>query len=272
MMPLDLAQYPVPFAHGFAVIDRDGRCLYEQGDVERVFPLASVTKLLTAMATHLAAQEQRVALAQPAGPQGSTLVHLLSHASGLAPEGDGSAIKAPPETARIYSDQGYDVIQAVMEHNLARPFAQWLEECLLQPLGAQSLSVPTSAAWSGLGNVMDLSLIAQELLTPELLTRASLEAVSKPVFPTLRGIVPGYGMQRPSFWGMGAEVRGEKTPHWTAPNASPQTFGHFGIAGSFLWVDPALGVAAIFLGERPFGQWHKANWPAMNQAVLEALP
>ena len=56
-------------------------------------------------------------------------------------------------------------------------------------------------------------------------------------FPGLDGFVPGYGRHRPCDWGLGFEIRGHKSPHWTAPSASPETFGHFGQSGTFLWID-----------------------------------
>lgn len=264
-------QYPVPFRHGFAVIDREGRSLFEQGDVHQVFTLASVTKLLTGLAAHRAVQAGYLRLDQPAGPPGSTLRHLLSHASGLAPEGDGQTAIALPQQTRIYSNQGYEVVQGLLEESTQRPLQQWLFESVLAPLGAEELQVHGSAAHSGLGNVAQMALIAQELLSPRLLSLDSLRNFSTPVFPTLRGILPGYGMARPNGWGMGAEVRGQKSPHWTAPGASLETFGHFGVSGSFLWVDPPRGLAAIFLGEQPFGPWHKQHWPSLSQMVLDAL-
>jgi CubicO group peptidase (beta-lactamase class C family) len=54
-----------------------------EGDCDRVFPWASVTKLATALATLVAAEEGVIDLDEPAGPEGSTVRHLLAHASGL---------------------------------------------------------------------------------------------------------------------------------------------------------------------------------------------
>ena len=45
-------------------------------------PWASVTKLLTGLAVLVALEEGTVDLDEPAGPPGSTLRHLLAHASG----------------------------------------------------------------------------------------------------------------------------------------------------------------------------------------------
>jgi CubicO group peptidase (beta-lactamase class C family) len=62
--------------------------------VERRFAWASVTKLATAVAMLVAAEEGLVDLDEPAGPPGSTLRHLLAHASGL-PFDPGAPIARP---------------------------------------------------------------------------------------------------------------------------------------------------------------------------------
>ena len=54
----------------------------------------------------------------------------------------------------------------------------------------------------------------------------------------------GLRPQSPNDWGLGFEIRGTKSPHWTAPTNSPSTVGHFGQNGTFLWVDPAPGPGA----------------------------
>ena len=54
---------------------------------------------------------------------------------------------------------------------------------------------------------------------------------------------------------------------WRRAN-SPATFGHFGGAGTFLWVDPVVGLAAVVLTDREFGPWALAAWPTFSEAVL----
>ena len=53
------------------------------GDPHSSFPLASVTKPLSAAALWLAVEEGTVNWDDHVGPPGSTLAHLLAHASGL---------------------------------------------------------------------------------------------------------------------------------------------------------------------------------------------
>ena len=61
--------------------------LARRGDASRVFRWASVTKLVTALAASVAAEEGTIDLDEPAGPPGSTMRHLLAHASGLPFDG-----------------------------------------------------------------------------------------------------------------------------------------------------------------------------------------
>ena len=49
---------------------------------------------------------------------------------------------------------------------------------------------------------------------------------------------------------------------------SAATFGHFGQSGSFLWVDPAAGLACAALADRPFGEWAAQAWPELSDGVL----
>jgi CubicO group peptidase (beta-lactamase class C family) len=75
----------------------------------------------------------------------------------------------------------------------------------------------------------------------------------------------------PNDWGLAFELRGAKDPHWTGARNSPRTFGHFGRAGTFLWVDPDAAVACGVLTDREFGDWAKEAWPRFSDAVLADL-
>ena len=80
--------------------------LGRRGDSSRVFPWASVTKPVVALAALVAAEEGTIDLEEPAGPLGSTMRHLLAHASGLP--FDAGAPIAKPGTRRIYSNAGFE--------------------------------------------------------------------------------------------------------------------------------------------------------------------
>jgi CubicO group peptidase (beta-lactamase class C family) len=121
----------------------------------------------------------------------------------------------------------------------------------------------------------DLTRFVADIRSPKLMTPASVAEATTVQFPDLSGIVPGVGKYTPCPWGLGFEIRGTKQPHWTGATNSPKTFGHFGGAGTFMWVDPAVGVACLALTDRPFDEWPNEAlnvWPTFSDAVLaEAL-
>ena len=96
-------------------------------------------------------------------------------------------------------------------------------------------------------------------------THADATAVQ---FPGLDGVLPGYGVQRPNDWGLGFEIKGTKSPHWTGASNSPHTYGHFGQSGTFIWADPAAGLALVVLTDRDFGAWSLPLWPALSDRVI----
>jgi CubicO group peptidase (beta-lactamase class C family) len=63
-------------------------------------------------------------------------------------------------------------------------------------------------------------------------------------------------------------VRGRKHPHWTAPDGSPETWGHFGRSGTFVWWDPEAALGLVVLTDREFGPWAAEAWPALSARVL----
>src|SRR5881396_4019516 len=79
---------------------------WAHGPRSQEFRWASVTKLFTATATLVAAEEGIVDLDEPAGPEGSTVRHLLAHASGLPFEP--GAPTGKPGQRRVYSNVGFE--------------------------------------------------------------------------------------------------------------------------------------------------------------------
>ncbi|MEM9035448.1 MAG: serine hydrolase domain-containing protein [Actinomycetota bacterium] len=249
-----------------AVVDTHG-VVAHRGPMDAPFELASVTKLLSAHAVLVAVEEGTLALDQPAGPEGSTIRHLLAHASGLSPEG---RELAAPGTRRIYANAGYDVLGIELTRHSGMEFDDYLREAVLGPLGMPTTELRGSPAFAGVGTVADLARYAGELLTPRLLAPETAADATSVQFPGLTGVLPGYGRQDPNDWGLGPELRATKSPHWTAPGSSPRTFGHFGASGTFLWVDPEPGLAMVCLTDRNFGEWALDRWPALTTAVLAA--
>jgi len=239
---------------------------WTHGASARPFALASVTKPLVALAALVAVEEGSLDLDQAAGPPGSTIRHLLAHASGLAPDND--TILAPPATRRIYSNRGFDVLGTVLADATGLPVAQYLHEAVVEPLGLSVTKLDGSPASGAVSSVDDLVVVARELLAPTIISTATAMHATTVAFPGLDGVLPGFGRQSPNDWGLGFEVRDAKSPHWTGAENSPATFGHFGQSGTMLWVDPAAGVALVSLTDRAFGPWAVAAWPALSDAAL----
>jgi CubicO group peptidase (beta-lactamase class C family) len=235
------------------------------GDRAAAFPWASVTKLLTALAALVAAEEGALELDEPAGPPGSTVRHLLAHASGLPP--DGETPIAQPGTRRIYSNAGFELLASVVAERTEMPFVDYLREAVLEPLGL-SAALDGSPASGVSGTLADLLTLGRELLTPTLIAPETLAEATAVAFPGLVGVLPGFGRMDPNDWGLGFELRDEKRPHWTGERNSPRTFGHFGQSGSFLWVDPDARLACGCLCDTPFDDWAKEAWPRLSDAIL----
>jgi CubicO group peptidase (beta-lactamase class C family) len=246
---------------------REGREIASQGRRNRVFRWASVTKLVTALTALVAAEEGAVDLDEPAGPEGSTVRHLLAHTSGLPFERGGPTGR--PGVRRGYSNVGFDVLA---EHVAARtdiPFADYMREAVLQPLG-MAAELRGSAASELHGSLDDLVRLACELQAPRVVAAETLDEATSVQFPGLAGVLPDFGRFDPNDWGLGFELRDGKSPHWTGAANSARSFGHFGRSGTFLWVDPDARVALACLTDREFGDWAKAAWPRISDAVLEA--
>jgi CubicO group peptidase (beta-lactamase class C family) len=226
---------------------------------------ASVTKLVTGMAALVALEEGVVDLDDPAGPEGSTLRHLLTHASGLSTE-EGPPLM-PPGKRRIYSNYGIELAAQIVGERAGMPFAEYLRDAVLVPLGLAG-SLHGSAAWGYRGPLDDLLKIGRELLAPTLVTRETVDEATSVQFPGLAGVLPGWGRMDPNDWGLAFELRDHKSPHWTSAQSSPRTFGHFGAAGTFLWVDPDAGLACGVLTDKDFGDWAIEAWPRFNDLVV----
>jgi CubicO group peptidase (beta-lactamase class C family) len=257
-----------PAPNPAATVVRVDGVLLKRGDGEREYRWASVTKILTALATLVAAEEGTIDLDDPAGPPGSTVRHLLAHASGL-PFHPGPPL-APPGKRRIYSNVGFDVLGEAVGRAAGMPFSEYFDAAVVTPLGLSG-SLQGTAADGFHGPLDDLVRLARQLLVPTLIARETLAEATTVAFPGLDGVLPDYGRQSPNDWGLGVELKDEKTPHWTGSRNSPRTFGHFGSSGSFLWVDPDRGLACACLTDHKFGPWAKEAWPTFSDTVLREL-
>jgi CubicO group peptidase (beta-lactamase class C family) len=262
-----IADWPVDNAAA-AVVGPSG-VLASFGDQGRPFPLASVTKPLAARAAHVAVEEGVFELDTPAGPPGSTIRHLLAHASGLGMH-SGDRINEPGHR-RVYSNYGFQLMAEALRDESGIAFDRYLHDAVFAPLGMSDSMLDGGAAASGYGGVStvaDLVLFAGELLRPELVAPSTHEEATTVQFPGLDGVLPGFGVQRPNDWGLGFEIRDDKSPHWTGSKNSQATYGHFGQSGTFLWVDPHVDLALVVLTDRDFGDWARERWPGFSDTVL----
>jgi CubicO group peptidase (beta-lactamase class C family) len=218
-----------------------------------------VTKLAAAVAVLVAVEEGIVDLEDPAGPPGSTLRHLLSHASGLP--FDSTEPIAAPGTRRIYSNTG---IEAAAEHVGAAAgmtFAEYFESVW----GFQLDGSPAHGVRLPLTTLLEL---ARELMSPRRIAAETHAEMVTVQFPGLNGVVPGIGRFEPNDWGLGPELKDGKQRHWTGTLASSATYGHFGGGGGFLWIDPEAGIALCALTNLEFGDWAMEAWPRLSDGVL----
>ncbi|HEX7322523.1 MAG TPA: serine hydrolase domain-containing protein [Mycobacterium sp.] len=258
-----------PVDHAAAAVVGPVGVLAAHGDIRRPFALASVTKPLVARAVQVAVEEGAIELDSMAGPPGATVRHLLAHASGLAPGSD--RVMAKPGTRRVYSNYGFGVLAEALQRASGIEFGDYLTGAVFEPLGMAASRLDGGAAAAGFGGtstVADLVAFAGDLLSPRTVS-AQLHAEAVAVqFPGLDGVLPGYGVQRPNDWGLGFEIRGDKSPHWTGSSNSSRTYGHFGQSGTLIWADPESELVLIVLTDRNFGDWARPLWPALADAVI----
>ena len=268
MSALDaIADWPVNSAAA-AVIAPSG-VVAEYGDARQCFALASVTKPLAARAAQIAIEEGVVELETEAGPPGSTVRHLLAHATGYAM--NSPELISKPGQRRVYSNYGFRVLAETIQHASGIEFGQYLTEAVFEPLGMTDSTLKGGAEGAGFGatsTVADLTAFAGDLLRPKTVSAQMHAEATDVQFPGLAGVLPGFGSQRPNDWGLGFEIRDGKSPHWTGSSNSVRTFGHFGQSGTFLWVDPDADLALVVLTDRNFGEWAYPCWPAISDEVL----
>jgi CubicO group peptidase (beta-lactamase class C family) len=260
------ATWPVDRA-GFAVVTSDGT-VESEGD-RGVFELASIAKLFAALTALIALEEGTLDLDAPAGPEGATVRHLLAHASGL--DFDGDRIVAAVGARRVYSNSGIERYAEHLAERTGMSYSEYLRMGVLDPLSLDDTALYGSPAQGMRSSVSDVARLAQEFLAPTLVSAETMLAARTPVFPELSGVLPGIGRFDPNPFGLAIEVKGDKQPHWSGELTSSETFGHFGGAGTFLWVDPQIGVGAVALADKAFGPWAMRAWPPFNDAVVAAF-
>ncbi len=259
--------WPVDTAAG-AIVGAAG-VVEHHGPVDRAFPLASVSKPIAAVAVLVAVEEGTVGLddAVDGALAGATVRHLLAHAGGVGPD-DPAEVLAAPGTRRIYSNAGFDLLGEHVASRAGMTFPDYVHAALVEPLGLTATDVAGSPAHAYRSSVADLARLLTAVVGGEVLAAGTLDEMTAPTYPDVAGVLPGFGRQDPNPWGLGVEVRGHKSPHWTGTRNSPRTWGHFGRAGTFLWWDPDAATGLIVLTDRDFGPWAAEAWPPLANAAL----
>lgn len=161
-MALTIAREDRPVEYLFVGTDAAGRKI----EPESLFPVASVTKLATALAVLRLAEDEALDVDEPlayhlpdaqAARPDVTLRKLLCHSSGLPADVDPTAapyapgldwptlaraclrtpLEAPPDTRVEYSNTGYGLLALVVERASGKSFAAALDELVLRPLGIE---------------------------------------------------------------------------------------------------------------------------------------
>lgn len=246
------------------------------GDTARGYRIASLSKPMVAWATMVAVEEGIVALDAPlrhvAAPAGATLRHLLAHAAGFG--FDATAPIAPIERRRMYSNVGFERAAEEVATAAGMPFAEYLAEAVFEPLGMAATRLAGSPAHGVWSTLADMVRFVDEMRRPRLLAPETYAEVVTIQYPALAGILPDVGRFDPCPWGLGVEIRGGKWPHWTGRANSPATFGHFGGAGTMMWVDPVIDAGVVALTDRPFGEWRDEAlhaWSELSDAVIQGI-
>lgn len=262
-----------PVDHVAAAIVHPDGSVERIGDATRRFRLASLSKPMAAWAVLVAVEEGIVELDAPPrhvpAQPGCTLRHLLAHAGGYPFEGD-TPIARPGER-RIYSNTGIEMAADEVAAAAAMPFSTYLVDAVFAPLGMTGAALTGSPAHQVHASLDDTVRFVGELLRPRLLAPETAADACRAQYPALAGIVPGVGRFAPCPWGLGIEIAGEKSPHWTGRTNSPATVGHFGGAGTMMWADPVADCGVVALTDRPFDDWAieaMRRWPELSDAVL----
>lgn len=276
-----VTSWPVP--HSAAAIvrssDESPPATYSTvGETDRPFRLASLTKTITGLTALIACEEGSLSLDNVVDPamcsasihERTTLRHLLAHASGLPFDGS-SPINALGRR-RIYSNTGIEMVAELIAASTGIAFDDYLNEAVIEPLGMTSTELRGSPAFDMWSTIGDMALLLAEYLQPSLISPETHTDFITEQFAGIGGTIPGLGRFDPCPWGLGVELRGAKDPHWTGRQNAPSTFGHFGGAGTMMWVDPSIRTGLVTLTDRSFDEWSEqaiSLWSEVSDATIE---
>ena len=263
-------EWPVP--HAAAAVINHESVVATHGETDRIFRLASISKVIAGWTCLIAVEEGSVSLDDAVGPPGSTLRHCLAHASGYG--FDTATPIMGVGKRRIYSNTGIEIAAKHIAERTGLMFADYMNEAIFEPLGMSDTSLKASPAYAVFSTVHDMTLFMKELLNPSLISATTAQEAITVQYPELGGVIPGLGSYKPNPWGLAIEIRDHKQPHWTGTLNSPQTFGHFGGSGTMMWIDPSINSGLIALTDRNFDEWSAealVAWPSLSDAVIQSL-
>ncbi|QPK94370.1 beta-lactamase family protein [Actinomyces sp. zg-332] len=244
-----------------------GEVTYSFGDTKKEFPLASVTKLFTTYLTLIQVNKNLLTLEDRLLPNNATVADLLAHTSGLA--FDKYEFIHNLREYRQYSNIGMEIIGEYLTDITGIEYEELLIKEIVEPLDLDCFvfkdeKKPSKDGWATL---KDLRKFAQELLNPTLIPRKLLEkACTQYLF--LPGIYLNTMLEIDDHaWGLGFELKGSKTNHWMGNLSSKRSFGHFGSAGSYLFIDLDKQTYNIFLGEKKYNIEHRQKWNKLNDEL-----
>ena len=113
---------------------------------------------------------------------------------------------------RIYSNSGYDVLAAA--RGRGRAAVRRGRARLGAPAAGDDGVEPRRPPRRAGRDAADLAALTTSC-SSRVLTAESASMASTVAFAGLRGVLPGFGLQEPCDWGLGLEIRGSKSPHWT---------------------------------------------------------
>ncbi|MGB1503409.1 MAG: serine hydrolase domain-containing protein, partial [Ilumatobacteraceae bacterium] len=179
MSALDrVTSWPVPHSAAAIVRSSNGStpATYSTvGETDRSFRLASLTKTVTGLTALIACEEGSLRLDDVVDPamcsaslhEGTTLRHLLTHASGLP--FDGAAPIAALGRRRIYSNTGIEMVAELITASTGIAFGDYLNEAVIEPLGMTSTELRGSPAFGMWSTIDDMALLLSEYLQPSLI-------------------------------------------------------------------------------------------------------
>ena len=213
-----------------------------------------------------------------------------SHASGL-PESALRGVAAldvapvyPPATRRIYSNEGFHVLGALLAARPASAMpttstgrcssrsgwtrscgcpsrstaARW--RCASPACAGRASPLFNSREWRRAGDrrrrrLRDLRRLRRVRAAAAAARGAAargrdvrrVRGGAVPRHPRRDRVVPHWSVPD---WGLGCNIRDAKQPHWPGARRRAATLSHFGASGTLIWADPAAGVGLVCLANR----------------------